>query len=221
LLDDRCESFQTHTSVRVDVSGHFEDYWHGRSKNLRRSVRGLLNKLESEHLQVRLAVLQTPSEMNAAIGAHGSLEETGWKMRSGRPLSKGLIDTTFYADLLRTLAATNHARVFQLYLNDQLVASQFGIISGATLALLKTGYNDAFARFAPGRLLDYFMLQYLFECHEVERVEYCTIATEDDVRWSTAQRGIFEFYVYRNAMTKRAVWIARKAKGVLRALRHR
>jgi hypothetical protein len=210
------QSIATHTTVRIDTVGNFEDYWSSRSKNLRRNIRGLLNKLESEKLEPKLVVLQTPHEIDSAVADHGRLEETGWKRQVGKPLSKGDVETDFYADLLKARASTNCARIFQLYLGNRLAASQFGAIAGSTLALLKTGYDDGLARFAPGRLLDYFMLQHLFTERSVERVEYCTIANEDDVRWSTSQRQVFEIEIFRHELVRRGIAAARKLKRAIR-----
>ncbi len=210
------DSSATHTAVRIDIAGTFEEYWGKRSKNLRRSVRGLLNKVEAEGLSPRLVALRTPSEIASAVEEHGRLEETGWKRESGKPLSKGDAETNFYLDLLHSVAPQNRARIFQLYLGDHLAASQFGVIAGATFALLKTGYEDSLSRFAPGRLLDYFMLQYLFEQRDVERVEYCTIANEDDIRWSTSQRQIFEIEMYRHSLIRRGIAAARYMKRAIR-----
>jgi CelD/BcsL family acetyltransferase involved in cellulose biosynthesis len=210
------ESVPTHTTVRIDIAGRFDDYWSSRSKNLRRNIRALQNKLESEGLSPKLIVLQTPSEIDSAIAEHGRLEETGWKRRAGKPLSKGDVETDFYLELLRSLATRNCARIFQLYLGEKLAASQFGVIAGSTLALLKTGYDDGLARFAPGRLLDYFMLQHLFAEKSAERVEYCTIANEDDVRWSTSQRQVFEIEIFRHTLVKNCIAAMRNVKHAIR-----
>jgi CelD/BcsL family acetyltransferase involved in cellulose biosynthesis len=222
LHPDVClDSSPTHTAVRVDIAGTFDDYWSNRSKNLRRSIRGLLNKAEAEGLSPKLIVLRTPTEIDSAIEAHGRLEETGWKRRSGKPLSKGDTETDFYLELLRNVAPQNRAWIFQLYMGDRLAASQFGVVAGPTLALLKTGYDDSLSRFAPGRVLDYFMLQHLFEQRDASRVEYCTIASEDDIRWSTAQRQICEVEIYRHPIVKSAINIARKMKRAIRNRRQR
>jgi len=215
------DSSPTHTAVRVDVVGTFDEYWSNRSKNLRRSMRGLLNKTAAEGLSPKLVVLRTPSEIDSAIEAHGRLEATGWKRQSGKPLSKGDAETDFYLELLRDVAPENRARIFQLYLGGRLAASQFGVVAGSTLALLKTGYDDSLSRFAPGRVLDYLMLQRLFEEKDVGRVEYCTIASEDDIRWSTSQRQIFEVEIFRHSLVKSGINAARKMKRAIHNWRRR
>lgn len=216
---DRVESFRTHLTVRVDVAGTFDDYWAGRSRNLRRNLRALLNKLTTEGFSPKLRVLSVTADMDPVIEQHEMLERSGWKNVSGTPLSVESKEGRFYDEILKLRATQQRARVYQLYLGDRLAASQFALLDGQTLALLKTSYASDLSRFAPGRLLDYFMLQQIFAEGLVHRVEYCTIANEDDLRWSTSFRDVFEVNVFRWPIILSSVRALRYCRGFFRRQR--
>lgn len=221
LYADRAEAFQTHQTARIDVAGSFEDYWASRSKNLRRNLRGLLNKLATEGYSMRLTVLCDADDMTVVIGQHGMLECSGWKNISGTPLAPESNEGKFYARLLKARAEQQHARVYQLHIGERLAASQLAILDNSTLALLKTSYASDLSRFAPGRLLDYCMLQQIFAEGLIRRVEYCTIANDDDLRWSTSHRGVFEINLFRWPALLGAVSAARRVQDSVRSLRSR
>jgi len=213
---DRTEAFQTHRTVRIDVAGSFEEYWASRSKNLRRNLRGLLNKLAAEGFPMRLTVLSDTTDMIPVIEQHSMLERSGWKNVSGTPLTMESNEGRFYDELLRARAKQQRARVYQLHIGERLAASQLAVLDGSTLALLKTSYASDLSRFAPGRLLDYCMLQQIFSEGLIRRVEYCTIANEDDLRWSTSHREVFEVNLFRWPALLAAVSIMRRGRDLVR-----
>lgn len=214
-IDDHVEKIPSHTTVRVDVIGTFDEYWAGRSKNLRRNIRGILNRLTTEGLEPRLVTITEPAETAAAVVSHGSLEATGWKGDAGTHLTDECIETRFYQQVLNDFALQGKARIYQLYLGDTLAASQITLIDGGIQTLLKTAYRGDFSRFAPGRVLDYFMLQRTFAEGAVQRVEYCTKASEDDLRWATAHRPIYQVNVFRAPVFCRTTTGARRLKRML------
>lgn len=216
---DRVEAFQTHQTVRIDVAGSFEAYWDSRSKNLRRNLRGIQNKLAAETVPIRLAVLHDADDMNRVIEQHGLLERSGWKNVSGTPLTLESNEGAFYDSLLKRRAQQQRARVYQLYLGERLAASQLAVLDGSTLALLKTSYASDLSRFAPGRLLDYCMLEQIFAEGLIQRVEYCTIANDDDLRWSTSHRGVFEINLFRWPVLLGAASAVRRGRDSIRSLR--
>jgi len=216
LYADRAEAFQTHRTVRIDVTDSFEEYWASRSKNLRRNLRGLLNKLTAEGFAMRLTVLADAVDMVPVIEQHGILERSGWKNVSGSPLEMESNEGRFYDELLRARAKQQRARVYQLHIGERLAASQLAVLDGTTLALLKTSYAADLSRFAPGRLLDYCMLQQIFSEGLIRRVEYCTIANEDDLRWSTSHREVFEVNVFRWPALLAAVSMMRRGRDLVR-----
>jgi CelD/BcsL family acetyltransferase involved in cellulose biosynthesis len=205
--------------VRIDVAGSFEDYWDSRSKNLRRNLRGIQNKLATERVPIRFTVLRDADDMDPVIERHSMLERSGWKNVSGTPLTLKSNEGAFYDSLLKLRARQQRARVYQLYLGERLAASQLAVVDGSTLALLKTSYASDLSRFAPGRLLDYCMLEQIFAEGLIRRVEYCTIANDDDLRWSTSHRGVCEINLFRWPVLLGAASAVRRGRDAIRSLR--
>ena len=82
-----------------------------------------------------------------------ALELRGWKGRAGTAMAQDVDTRGFYTDLARVLGASGQLALWALYLNDRLIAFQFGLEHRGTYALLKPAYDESLARYSPGQLL--------------------------------------------------------------------
>jgi hypothetical protein len=80
------------------------------------------------------------------------------------------------------------------------------------LITLKTTYDESFAFYAPGRLLEYLLLEREFAEKRYAVVEYYTNASPDLQSWGTGTRTINHFTVYRARVFKQLVYAYQRAK---------
>ncbi|MFN2335029.1 MAG: GNAT family N-acetyltransferase, partial [Wenzhouxiangellaceae bacterium] len=59
----------------------------------------------------------------------------------------------FYTDLARSFGAQGKLALWALYLDERLIAFQFGLEHQGSYALLKPAYDESLARYSPGQLL--------------------------------------------------------------------
>lgn len=81
------------------------------------------------------------------------LELRGWKGRAGTAMAQCADTRGFYTDLARTFGAQRRLALWALYLDERLIAFQFGLENRGSYALLKPAYDESFARYSPGQLL--------------------------------------------------------------------
>ncbi|MFU8830594.1 MAG: GNAT family N-acetyltransferase [Wenzhouxiangella sp.] len=81
------------------------------------------------------------------------LELRGWKGRAGTAMAQHVETRGFYIDLARLLGAQGQLALWALYLDERLIAFQYGLEHRGSYALLKPAYDEPFARYSPGQLL--------------------------------------------------------------------
>ena len=113
--------------------------------NLRRRRRALdaLGEVRAERF----------SDSIELVEAGIALELRGWKGRAGTAMAQDADTCGFYTDLARVLGAQGRLALWALYLNDRLIAFQFGLEHRGSYALLKPAYDESLARYSPGQLL--------------------------------------------------------------------
>jgi hypothetical protein len=204
-------------TVHIRVDGSFADYWAARSKNLAGKMRRLMRKLESEGVAVRLVERRAAPDMPEAVARHGELESSGWKGGAGTAIHRDNDQGRFYTAMLENFAAEDGACVYQLHFDDRLVASQLTVAQNGMMVLLKTAYDEAESGYAPGRLLDYLIMEKLFAEQRLRTVEYYTNASHETLKWSTGTRHMFQANYYRQPLYKKLVG----AQRLIRAAVHR
>ena len=93
------------------------------------------------------------SDSTELVEAGIALELRGWKGRAGTAMAQDLDTRGFYTDLARVLGASGQLALWAMYLNDRLIAFQFGLEHRRSYALLKPAYDESLGRYSPGQLL--------------------------------------------------------------------
>lgn len=186
-------------TMNVALRESFDDYWAQRPRKLIQNMRRYLRRLQSEGGTERLVVISSREDMSAAVARYAELESSGWKGREGTAVSSDNPQGRFYADVMREFAARGEAMVYELWLDDQLLASRMLLLRPGMAVMLKTAFDERFERLAPGRVLLLRTLEDLFRRAPGAVVEFYTNADADLLAWSTSQRWIQHVSVYRHA----------------------
>jgi CelD/BcsL family acetyltransferase involved in cellulose biosynthesis len=184
-------------TMNVALDGDFSTYWNGRSQNLVKNIRRYLNRATAELGAADLQVVIEPESMAGGVARFGELESSGWKRKAGTAVSIDNTQGHFYAELMSRFASSGQAQVLEYRLGERLIASRLVIGGGAMSIILKTTYDEAFSRFAPGRLLLHALLERAFNGKRQKVVEFYTNATQDQLAWATGQRVISHVTCFR------------------------
>jgi hypothetical protein len=199
------------TTVSIDLDRTMADYWQSRPRKLRRNIEVARRRLEADGRHWRFAARESPGDMRAAVERYGELESRGWKRQAGTAVHPDNMQGAFYAKLMQKFATRGKAVVYELYVDDQLAASQLAIASDSLMITLKTTHDEGLRRYSPGRLLDYLTIRHEFERARFRRIEFCTNACALLARWGTESRPVFDVTLYRN---RAALYVARLARAL-------
>jgi Acetyltransferase (GNAT) domain len=216
---DRASSFifevdQHATTVCIDLQGDFGDYWCNRPAKLRQSIDRCLRNLSKNGVDWRFTTVESPKEVELAVDRYGDLEIRGWKRHAGTAVHSTNIQGRFYREVLRRFAERGKGVVYELYFDGNLVSSQLAIASDSMLITLKTCYDEEFGKYSPGKLLDYMTLRHEFELGRFSKIEFCTNARTELIRWGTRSRPVSHITIYRNKFCWRLARVYRKLKSL-------
>lgn len=192
------------TTISISNEGNFEGYWQARSKNLRHNIRRYLKRVEAQTRGIQLVKPNGPREVREAVLRYSLLESSGWKGRQRTALRPDNIQGRFYGDLLSDFATSGGTRVYELYIDGMLAASKLMVQSEDMLVALKTTYRESMRSFAPGRLVNYFMLLDVMSGPSPRIIEFFTRANADTMEWATSSRRLADVTIYRSPMFGRA-----------------
>lgn len=133
-------------------AGTDADQWlAGLSKNLRGQIRQAGKRLGALG-QVEIRECFQSTEVDAGFDRFVELERLGYK-GTLNALAVEPADREILRTALVHQAAIGGALVMELWINERLAASQFGLLLGSRLFLIKVAYNEEFLAASPGTFL--------------------------------------------------------------------
>jgi CelD/BcsL family acetyltransferase involved in cellulose biosynthesis len=81
------------------------------------------------------------------------LEASGWKGRAGTAMRQDIATRAFYLELAERMSDEGNLVMWALWLDEHMVAFQYGLEYRGCYSLLKVAYDEEYYRFSPGQLL--------------------------------------------------------------------
>jgi len=81
------------------------------------------------------------------------IEASGWKGREGTAIASAPDTLRFYNAIARVFAAEKAFTLHLLRVNDRILAGSFGVTVDGCFYPLKWGYDEAYSKYRPGRVL--------------------------------------------------------------------
>jgi endonuclease/exonuclease/phosphatase (EEP) superfamily protein YafD len=144
-----------------------------------------------------LDVVTTEAGVEAAIAEYARLEAAGWKGKSGTALAPENLQGQFYRQALARACRRGQGEIHRYCLGDSAVAMDLCLRDGATLIVLKTAYDEAFAKFSPASLMREEQLRRLFAGGVTRRVEFYGPVMDWHTRWTQDARMLYHVNCYR------------------------
>jgi CelD/BcsL family acetyltransferase involved in cellulose biosynthesis len=170
----------------LEIDGQWDDYERSVGRrimtDLRRRARRLAD-LGALTVDVHDGREGLPKLLDAAF----ALEHSGWKGARGTSIAARPETQLFYTSVARWAAERGWLRLAFLTVGGRAVAFQYGLEHARTYYFLKGGYDSAFARFAPGRLLLQRMIERAFT-ENLARFEFLGADEPWKLEWTHAVR---------------------------------
>jgi CelD/BcsL family acetyltransferase involved in cellulose biosynthesis len=151
-----------HVSPIVDVDGTFEAYRERLASRARGDLARRRRKMEREH-ETAFALVEAPVDLEPALDGGFAVEASGWKGAAGTAIVSRPDTEGFYRGIARAFHAADKLRLCTLRLDGRLAAFDLCLLDGNRLWLLKDGYDESFARLAPGLVLRLAVIERCFE----------------------------------------------------------
>jgi hypothetical protein len=137
-----------------DTDGSYDQATRAMSGSFKRNLRRLARRAERS-AALRFESCRRADEVGRAFELMAQLEASGWKGTSGVASAMRCQPAMlkFYRALMHEFSAANACVINILWHGQQAVAAQFCLHIGRTLSILKIGFSDTHAHFAPGNLL--------------------------------------------------------------------
>jgi CelD/BcsL family acetyltransferase involved in cellulose biosynthesis len=150
----------------------------GLSGRRRRVLARRRRRLE-ERGQVGFEVLGPDDDVEAWTEAFLACEAGGWKGREGTAMACGEADRRFFRDA--TVEAFRRRRLVALTLavDGRPIALCSNFLAGGGAFAFKTAFDEQFARFSPGVLLEVDLMRRLHDRRDVCWMDSCTAADND------------------------------------------
>jgi CelD/BcsL family acetyltransferase involved in cellulose biosynthesis len=131
------------------------------SAKLRREIRRRWNRLTDESA-VAVSVVRDPEDVAEALERALVIERTGWKGRAGTAIAERDDALAFYRSLARWSSGLGWFLLAELRVDETVIAFDMSLEIRGVHYLLKTSFDPAWGRFAPGTLLRDAMLARAF-----------------------------------------------------------
>jgi CelD/BcsL family acetyltransferase involved in cellulose biosynthesis len=194
------------------------DSWEEFEKSLSKKFRSILRKIERNlrtEGTVTFRELSKPDETEEFGRAVLEIERQSWKEAAGTSLTKNLKQERFHADWMQVAAAKGWFRGYLLELNGIPIAYQNGSLYNNTFYGLKTSYKDGYRRFAPGNLVQRYLVERLCQ-DKVAYYDHMGICDSHKMEWTDKFYTRSTFVLYKSTLRG---WAARHCGALLERFR--
>lgn len=155
----------------------------GKRKELKRQRRRLADLGE---LQVRS--LASDGDVELWIDRFLELEAAGWKGEARSALLRNQVEANYFRNVCRSLFARGRLTLLGLFVDDAPVAMKCNYHSGCGSFAVKIAYDESYAKFSPGVLLE---LENVIDAHargNVTWMDSCAIPRHPMIDWLWMER---------------------------------
>jgi CelD/BcsL family acetyltransferase involved in cellulose biosynthesis len=135
------------------------------------------------------------------------VEAAGWKGQRGSAIASQSATLCFYRELAHWAADRGVLRLALLRVGGRAIAFDFALEDAGVHALLKTGFDPAYGKWAPGMLLRQEMLRRAFAVG-LRRYDFLGADEPWKLEWTSATRERSLVQVFARSMSGRVTWNA-------------
>jgi len=177
----------TEPSFFIKLPDTFERYLAERSKKFRNHLRRMGKKMDGTG-KVDFLSRENFHDFNSAYEAVLKIESLSWKNSHGTAISSIKRQENFYKQLLENIDNKQNSHLFYLYMDNEPIAYNMGIIKDDTYYYLKTSFIEEYRRLSPSTVLRAKLIETLIE----KKIKYFDFPGEpyewesqwaNDLRW--------------------------------------
>lgn len=203
----------------ISLAGGWEPFFSSLSRGFRRSIRHKWNRVKKTGgLQVERHVIRGRDD--PAIDEMVSISLSSWKQSINMDLSTNRASLSFLLSLTDVFGPAGAVEIWMARRAGEPVAFEFHVKYKQVVYALNSAFHEGYRELSPGSLLEYAILETLFEENDVECYDTCA----DDYwylrNWAPKMRRHYDIEVFRvGGKQKLAYFIRYVAKPLLGSMR--
>lgn len=138
-----------------------DDYWASTVRKKKRKEIGRLENRLAEIGEIHVDWLRSSENASSWIDDFLALEASGWKALDGAALAKEDATSAFFRDAITAGLKMGRAELLRMRVGDRVIAMLVNFVAGNGSFSFKIAYDEEFARYSPGILIEKANLQRL------------------------------------------------------------
>jgi CelD/BcsL family acetyltransferase involved in cellulose biosynthesis len=177
----------------VNMSKGWDDYFKGRSSNLRKRIKNAKNRCFKKG-EVDFQIFKLPENRLKVIERLKLLDSLTWQGKQGSGIFSNIENTEFYSNILNISNQKISVLVCFMTLDGKDVAYDLSIMKGKISHFLKCGYNPEFSKLCPG-LMNFYKLGEYVSSIGGQEIDLGAEISEDKRRWETGRRCFTNYWL--------------------------
>lgn len=191
-------------SPYLDITMEWSAYEGRLSKSLRANLRRAKSRL-ARRGRISVEMLSGRDCTESSLQEAFAVEAAGWKGARHTAILSSPDTRRFYTYVARWAAAQGMLRLFLLRVDGRTIAMYYALEDQDTCYLLKGGYDSAYLRYSPGKLLLHSVVSHCFAAG-LTRVEFHGNAEAYKFQWANAVHEQKRFEAYLPTPAGRLRW---------------
>ena len=160
------------------------------SKSIRKKSAQAFKRLEKIG-EVKFELVTHEGDFNQLTEDFLRIESSGWKGKQGTALACAPSTEAFYRELVQRSAAAGKIRFLSLKLDGKRIGMISDLHSGNVVYSYKSGYDEAFAKYSPGRQVELKNVEFLHQAG-IDYSDSCTSPSNDMMNKMWGQKIAFQ-----------------------------
>jgi len=182
-------------SPYIRISGTWSDYLAQRNKNVKKNLSYFERKLEKEGTTEVYSV-HAGNLLRTDVACALSIERSSWKGDRGTAIANSEVETNFYYELGELMSIGGKFGLYFLEINGERIAFDYCLTHNDHFNVLKTGYNPAYSKSSPGRVLRKKVLQELFDDDRYTIYDLLGAREPWKQEWSDRAQTLLHIHIY-------------------------
>lgn len=199
------------------VVAPYEQLIQGLSSNFRDNLRKARNKLN--RIGASYDSASRFPELANLYENFLEVEASGWKGEQGTGTAIKLDSklTLFYQQLLHHYASQGATAIHVIKDKEKPISALFTLNTDDTLYVLKTAYDQAYAKLSPGQMLNEHILKNCFTEGKINHINLIGDAAWHN-QWRPLKYQVFNLYIYGSTLRGRLVYVHQQLPKVMKSL---
>lgn len=198
-------------SPYLDINFTWQDYLDSRDKKVRKNWDYFERKLNKEG-QVEVLTITDPSSIDDMLKQAYTIEQSSWKGGQGSAIANSSNTADFYHDLAQSMSQKGEFQLHFLRLNDKAIAFDYCLIHKDRYSVLKTGYDPAYSKSSPGRVLRKITLKRIYEDNKFKLYDLLGAKDAWKLEWTENSEALLHVQIYSNRPAARMHYLYARSK---------